>query len=120
MMMIMKRSANGTHTTKKSAASKEAQFLAKQLNAKAVAILPAIAKRLLPKGRIKGPYWDAPNPNSEGDTSEDLSIKLTDGTWQDFRTGEYGQTVLSFIVYLTSFELAEAESALSRLVGDSE
>ena len=117
--MMMKQSVKTIHSAKKSTASKEAQFLAKQFNARAVAKLPAIAKRLLPSGRIKGPYWSASNPNNEGDASEALSIKLTDGTWHDFRTGEKGQTVVSFIAHLTDFELSEAETVLRRMVGDS-
>ena len=114
----MKRNTETSTSTKNALSSHQTAFDAKQLNAKAIARLPAIAKRLLPKGRIRGPYWNAINPTRVGETSETLSVKLTDGTWSDFWAGESGKDVVGLIAHLTQLDRSAAETAMRKLLGD--
>jgi hypothetical protein len=78
--------------------------------------LPAIAKRLLPNGRVKGRYWQA-QFFREGEVPMNLSVDLVDGRWRDFHSAKKGSDLQSLISYIAKLDDLEAQLALKQMIG---
>lgn len=76
----------------------------------------AIAKRLLPKGRVKGAYWEAPDPRRGDDSSRSFSVHLVTGQWQNFRNNKRGQDLISLLSYLADMSDDKAQAAVNILL----
>jgi hypothetical protein len=86
--------------------------VAKSANAK----LPAIVKRWLPTGELRGHHWVAPNPKSCGDSVSSLKINLRNGEWRDWTTGDHGGDPVSLAMYLANLSEKMAVGQLAEML----
>jgi hypothetical protein len=95
---------------------KQATLDRPKINVQALPQLPAIVKRLLPKGRVKGRYWQAPL-FPQGHEQMNLSVDLVDGTWRDFHSAKKGSDLQSLISYIAKLDDLGAQLALRQMIG---
>ena len=95
---------------------KKAIFERARINGEALPHVPAIAKRLLPNGRVKGRYWQA-HLFSKSEAAMNLSVDLVDGSWHDFHNGKRGSDVQSLIMYIAKLDVLGAHLALKQMLG---
>jgi hypothetical protein len=84
--------------------------------AQARSSLPAIAKRLLPNGRVKGRYWQA-HLVCKDEAPMNLSVDLVNGKWRDFHSAVNGADIHSLISYIAKLDGLEAQTALKQMLG---
>ncbi len=108
--MITKDKAPKPLTEKQAMADRE------RINALAVPKVPAIAKRLLPNGHVKGRYWQG-QIHTAGMAPKNLSIDLVDGSWRDFHNGRSGPDVQSLIAYIAKLDSTTAQATLKNMIG---
>lgn len=84
------------------------------VNHAATAKVPAIAKRWLPSGELRGHHWVAPNPRTK---SSQLKVDLRTGAWRDWTTGDHGNDVMSLLVFLEDVADDIAVREVARMLG---
>jgi hypothetical protein len=95
---------------------KQAMLDRGKINAQSLRHLPAIAKRLLPNGRVKGRYWQA-QLFREGEVPMNLSVDLIDGRWRDFHNAKHDADIHSLISYVAKLDDLESQLALKQMIG---
>jgi hypothetical protein len=88
-----------------------------KINEQAVAHMPALAKRLLPKGHVKGRYWQAAL-FPKGQAPMQLQVDLMNGAWCDFHNNKRGSDVQGLIGYLAKLDCLGAQAALRQMLGE--
>src|SRR5436309_3277164 len=77
----------------------------REINAAALASLPAVLNRILPGGRRSASEYVVLNPLRNDQTAGSFKVRLSGsraGAWSDFATGDKGGDVISLIAYLDS------------------
>jgi hypothetical protein len=90
------------------------------VNAAALAALPAVLCRLLPGGKIDGHEFVALNPRRNDKRPGSFKIRLSGsraGSWADFATGDRGGDPVSLVAYLENVSQGEAARMLARMLG---
>lgn len=87
------------------------------LHAQALPYLPAIARRILPDGRMQGQEYIARNPNRADRHLGSFKVNLHNGCWADFATGDKGGDVTSLVAYVLALSQADAAAWLARIIG---
>jgi hypothetical protein len=87
------------------------------VNAAALAALPAILSRLLPGGKIDGREFVALNPRRKDTRLGSFKINMRSGRWSDFATGHRGGDPVSLVAYLENVSQSEAARLLARMLG---
>jgi hypothetical protein len=89
----------------------------KQINAAALAVLPALLTHWLPDGHRRGQEWVARNPRRADRRPGSFSINVATGRWADFATGDRGGDVISLAAYLAGTSQIDAAIRLGRMLG---
>jgi hypothetical protein len=87
------------------------------INRAALAVLPAILRRLLPDGRIIGGEYVALNPTRSDRRPGSFKINLRTGRWSDFATGDKGGDPVSLCAYVEGVSQGEAARLLAKMLG---
>jgi hypothetical protein len=87
------------------------------INRAALAVLPAILRRLLPDGRIIGGEYVALNPTRSDRRPGSFKINLRTGRWSDFATGDKGGDPVSVCAYVEGVSQGEAARLLAKMLG---
>lgn len=87
------------------------------INAAALVVLPALARRWLPDGRLVGREWVACNPTRVDRHLGSFSVNLVSGRWADFATGDKGGDPVSLAAYLAGTGQTEAARSLATMLG---
>jgi hypothetical protein len=87
------------------------------INSAALACLPAILNRLLPRGQREGREFVALNPRRADRHLGSFRINLCTGCWADFATGDKGGDPVSLVAYLSDVSQGEAARLLARMLG---
>ena len=88
-----------------------------EVNAAALACLPALCARWLPDGFRRGNEWIAKNPRREDRRPGSFSINLTTGRWADFALPDAkGGDPISLTAYLAGLSQAEAARNLAEML----
>lgn len=87
------------------------------INAAALAALPAILGRLLPRGKKVGRDLVALNPRRADRNLGSFRINRFNCKWADFATGDKGGDPISLIAYLAGVTQGEAARALAQMLG---
>jgi hypothetical protein len=87
------------------------------VNARALAVLPALLARWLPDGRRQGNEYLARNPRRHDRNPGSFSINLVSGRWADFATGDKGGDVVSLVAYLGGLSQGDAARKLAATLG---
>jgi hypothetical protein len=87
------------------------------VNRAALAMLPAILRRLLPDGKIQGHEYAARDPTRNDRHPGSFKINLRSGRWGDFATGDKGGDPVSLVAYLEGVSQGEAARLLGRMLG---
>lgn len=70
------------------------------VNRAVLPILPALCRRWLSDGALKGKEWVARNPTRSDGKPGSFSINTVTGKWSDFATGDRGGDPVSLAAYL--------------------
>jgi hypothetical protein len=94
----------------------------KRVNVAAVALLPAVLKRVLPGGRYESHRreYTVRNPTRADTTPGSFKIRVSGhraGAWADFATGDRGGDPVSLIAYLENVSQREAALLLAQMLG---
>jgi hypothetical protein len=111
---IQKPSTAGSR--KSALSAKQAEADRAKINELARVYVPAIAKRFLPVGRVKGRYWVG-RATSQDQAQMNLSVDLVNGSWRDFRAGKRGSDIQGLIAYMAKLEPLKAHLALKQMIG---
>jgi hypothetical protein len=87
------------------------------INSAALAVLPAVLRRLLPEGKRIGCEFIALNPRRADQRLGSFKINLLTGRWADFATGHKGGDPVSLVAYLCGVSRFEAARRLARMLG---
>jgi hypothetical protein len=90
------------------------------VNAAALAALPAILCRLLPGGKIDGHEFVALNPRRNDKRPGSFKIRMSGaraGSWADFATGDKGGDPVSLVAYIENIGQGDAARLLAKLLG---
>jgi len=88
-----------------------------QINRTALAVLPSLLARWLPRGRKEGPEYVALNPTRRDRHLGSFRINLRTGRWADFATGDKGGDPVSLAAYLSHLSQYEAAEKLAGMLG---
>jgi hypothetical protein len=88
-----------------------------RINRAALAVLPAVLRRLLPGGRILGHEYVARNPTRADKRAGSFKANVCTGKWADFATGDKGGDPVSLVAYVEGVSQSEAARLLSRMLG---
>ena len=86
------------------------------VNLRALPYLPAMAKRWLPEGKLYGDKWQCKSPHAPPESSQGLTVYLSNGTWVDYATDEAGRGAVSLAAYIAKISEAEALEHVSRML----
>lgn len=87
------------------------------VNAAALAALPALLERWLAQGRRDGREYVALNPTRPDRHLGSFRINMATGRWADFATGDKGGDPVSLAAYLFGLGQAEAARRLAAMLG---
>lgn len=90
-----------------------------QVNAAALAALPAVLNRVLPGGKIVGREYQVLNPRRADNRPGSFKINLRTGKWSDFATGDKGGDLISLAAYLVGVSQGELTRLLAQMLGVS-
>jgi hypothetical protein len=96
---------------------KQAELDRAKINEQATPHVPAIVKRLLPKGYVKGRYWQA-YFSGKGKESMQLQVDLVNGAWCDFHSNRRGSDIQGLIGYIAKLDILGAQLALRQMLGE--
>jgi hypothetical protein len=88
-----------------------------RINRAALAVLPAVLRRLLPDGRIIGGEWVARNPTRADRHLGSFKINIRTGRWADFATGDKGGDPVSLFAYVERCRQSDAAIWLAQMLG---
>jgi hypothetical protein len=71
------------------------------------------ARSWVPNGKVIGNSYFARNPRRHDRKIGSFSLRLIDGVWCDFATGEHGGDLISFYAYINGISQFEAAQTLS-------
>ena len=83
----------------------------------ALSALPAILRRWLPDGHLRGSEYIARNPRRADRHEGSFRVNTRSGKWCDFATNDKGGDVVSLAAYLAGSSQIEAARNLSRMLG---
>ncbi len=106
-----------TRRSNPSTAARPVDFVA--INDAALAALPALLRRWLPDGAVRGHEFVARNPRRADRTAGSFSVNLNTGRWADFATGDAGGDVISLAAYLGGISQGDAARRLGEMLGVS-
>ncbi len=86
------------------------------INRAAMPMLPALLKRMLPRGTVDGDEYVALNPRRDDRHLGSFKINLTKGCWYEFATGDGGRGTVSLVAYIFAIDRAEAARQLKRMM----
>ena len=87
------------------------------VNRAAMAVLPVLLRRWLPRGRREGSEYVALNPKRRDRRLGSFKVNLHTGKWADFATGDKGGDVVSLAAYLAHISQADAAFKLATMLG---
>jgi hypothetical protein len=87
------------------------------VNRAALAALPALVRRWLPDGRVKGAEYVARNPRRGDRRPGSFKVNMHSGKWADFATGDKGGDPVSLAAYLGGLSQIDAARALAGALG---
>jgi hypothetical protein len=87
------------------------------INRAALAVLPAVLDRLLPRGKAVGPELQVLNPRRNDRNPGSFKINRYNCKWADFATGDKGGDPISLVAYLEGVSQVEAARLLARMLG---
>lgn len=90
-----------------------------QVNAAALAALPAVLNRVLPGGKIVGREYQVLNPRRADNRPGSFKINLRTGKWSDFATGDKGGDLISLAAYLVGVSQGKSARLLAQMLGVS-
>jgi hypothetical protein len=96
---------------------KQAALDRAKINEKATPHVPAIVKRLLPKGYVKGRHWQA-HFSGKGKVPMQLQVDLVNGAWCDFHSDRRGTDIQGLIGYIAKLDNLGAQLALRQMLGE--
>jgi hypothetical protein len=88
-----------------------------RVNRAALAVLPALLRRWLPKGQLQGREYVVRNPRRHDERPGSFKVNITNGRWADFATGDRGGDPVSLVAYLSSSSQGEAARKLAAMLG---
>ncbi len=88
-----------------------------RVNRAAIAALPAVLGRLLPRGKTLGREYQALNPRRADRSLGSFKVNSLNGKWCDFSTGDAGGDPVSLVAYLEGVSQGEAARLLARMLG---
>ena len=83
----------------------------------ALAVLPSLLARWLPRGRTEGLEYVALNPTRPDRHLGSFRINLRTGRWSDFATGDKGGDPVSLAAYLSRLSQRKAAEKLAGMLG---
>ena len=95
--------------------TKQTDFAA--INAAALAALPAVLNRLLPRAKRAGNELLALNPRRVDHHSGSFKINRFNCKWADFATGDRGGDPVSLVAFLEGCSQLEAAQKLAAMLG---
>jgi hypothetical protein len=87
------------------------------VNRAALASLPAVLNRLLPRTKIVGRDFVALNPRRADRNFGSFKINRYNCKWADFATGDRGGDTISLVAYLEDVSQSEAARLLAVMLG---
>lgn len=87
------------------------------LHRQALPYLPAILRRMLPDGQVKGSEYIARNPKRADHNLGSFKINLLTGRWADFAIGISGGDVASLVAYVLGISQSDAAAWVLRIIG---
>src|SRR4051794_3304353 len=87
------------------------------VNAAALAALPSLLARWLPKGRREGDEWVSRNPKRDDHTPGSFKVNLRTCLWGDFASGDKGGDPVSLYAYLNGKGQGDAQRELAAELG---
>ncbi len=87
------------------------------INRAALSALPALLRRWLPDGRMRGHEFVALNPRRADSRRGSFCINTQTGRWADFATDARGGDVVSLAAYLSGSGQADAARELAAMLG---
>src|SRR4051794_30724219 len=87
------------------------------VNAAALAALPSLLARWLPKGRREGDEWVSRNPKRDDHTPGSFKVNLRTCRWGDFASGDKGGDPVSLYAYLNGKGQGDAQRELAAELG---
>jgi hypothetical protein len=88
-----------------------------EINRAALAALPAVLTRILPRGKRVGAEIVALNPRRADRRLGSFKVNRYNGRWADFATGDKGGDPISLVAYLADVSQGEAARLLTRMLG---
>jgi hypothetical protein len=98
---------------------KQAELDRAKINERATPHVPAIVKRLLPKGYVKGRHWQA-HFFDKGQVPMQLQVDLVNGAWCDFHSNRRGTDIQGLIGYIAKLDVLSAQLALRQMLGEGQ
>jgi hypothetical protein len=89
----------------------------REVNRRALVVLPSLLRRWLPDGRIEGAEYTARNPTRTDRRPGSFKVNTRTGRWADFATGEAGGDAISLAAYLVGCGQLEAAHRLAAMLG---
>ena len=86
-------------------------------NRAALASLPALLRRWLPDGELRGSEYLAKNPKRPDRKPGSFAVNIRTGRWSDFATGDRGGDPVSLAAYLFDLSQLEAGRELDQMLG---
>lgn len=90
-----------------------------EINAAALAALPALCARWMPGGKRIGREYITINPTRADRHAGSFKVNLQTGRWADFATGDKGGDAVSLAAYLFALRQSEAARRLAYALGIS-
>lgn len=87
------------------------------INRRALTVLPALLRKWLPNGQVRGREYVALNPRRDDRHLGSFRINFRSGAWADFAIGARGGDSISLLAYLTNTQQLEAAHLLARQIG---
>jgi hypothetical protein len=88
-----------------------------KINKAALAALPAILNRLLPRGKTIGREFVAINPRRSDHNLGSFKINRYNCKWCDFSSGDKGGDPISLVAYIADVSQGEAAKLLAQMLG---
>jgi len=87
------------------------------LHQQALPYLPAILRRMLPDGQVKGSEYIARNPKRADHHLGSFKVNILTGKWADFAIGISGGDIASLVAYVLSISQSDAATWVLRIIG---
>ena len=87
------------------------------INRAALAAMPSLLKRLLPRGQVWGQEYVALNPTRADRHLGSFRINIRTGRWADFAAGDKGGDIVSLVAYIKGLTQGRAARYLADMIG---